>query len=61
MQQLQQNYEPGKELDIASNLVPGSDDNSVTEHEGGCNEECENDGCNNSGECKLLASRYKIM
>lgn len=49
MQQLQQNYEPGKELEITTNSVPISED-KVVEHGSICNEQCENGSCL-SGEC----------
>lgn len=50
MQQLQQNYEPGKELEIASNSVAIPEDR-VIEHESVCNDDqCENGRCL-SGEC----------
>lgn len=47
MQQLQQNYEPGKELEITTNSVTIPED---IEHESICNEQCENGRCL-SGEC----------
>lgn len=49
MQQLQQNYEPGKELEITTNSVTVPED-QVIEHESLCNEQCENGRCL-SGEC----------
>lgn len=49
MQQLQQNYEPGKELEISTNSVTIPEDR-VIEHESICNEQCENGRCL-SGEC----------
>lgn len=49
MQQLQQNYEPGKELEIPTNSVTVPVD-KVIEHESICNEQCENGSCL-SGEC----------
>lgn len=51
MQQLQQNYEPGKELEITTNSIPVPEDKG-NEHESICNEQCENGRCL-SGECKL--------
>lgn len=60
MQQLQQNYEPGKELDITTNLLSVPEDNRVIEHDSVCNEQCENSGCL-SGECKLNTSWYNII
>lgn len=48
MQQLQQNYEPGKELEITTNSVTVPE-----EHESICNEQCENGQCL-SGECIYL-------
>lgn len=50
MQQLQQNYEPGKELEITTNAVPIPEDKIIAEHESICNEQCENGRCL-SGEC----------
>lgn len=52
MQQLQQNYEPGKELEITTNSVTVPDDR-VIEQENICNEQCENGRCL-SGECMCL-------
>lgn len=49
MQQLQQNYEPGKELEITANSVTVPEDKTV-EHESICTEPCENGQCL-SGEC----------
>ncbi|KAL5241193.1 hypothetical protein ACI65C_008603 [Semiaphis heraclei] len=51
MQQLQQNYEPGKELEITANsvTVPGD---KIIEHESICNEQCDNGQCL-SGECSV--------
>ncbi|XP_025413332.1 Golgi resident protein GCP60 isoform X2 [Sipha flava] len=51
MQQLQQNYEPGKELEIATNSITIPEDR-VIEHESVCNEQCENGHCL-SGECSV--------
>lgn len=59
MQQLQQNYEPGKELEIPTNslTVP---ENKVIEHESICNEQCENGPCL-SGECIFFITLLKIF
>ncbi|XP_060835040.1 Golgi resident protein GCP60 isoform X1 [Rhopalosiphum padi] len=51
MQQLQQNYEPGKELEITTNSVTVPED-KIIEHESICNEQCENGHCL-SGECSV--------
>ncbi|KAE9524936.1 hypothetical protein AGLY_014986 [Aphis glycines] len=51
MQQLQQNYEPGKELEITTNSVTVPED-KIIEHESICNEQCENGQCL-SGECSV--------
>lgn len=56
MQQLQQNYEPGKELEIAANAVTIPEDR-VIEHENICNEQCENGRCL-SGECIYFIFSY---
>lgn len=58
MQQLQQNYEPGKELEIPVNSVTVSDDKLI-EHESICNEQCENGSCL-SGECIVFISFLHI-
>lgn len=51
MQQLQQNYEPGKELEITTNSVTVPED-KIIEHDSICNEQCENGQCL-SGECSV--------
>lgn len=58
MQQLQQNYEPGKELEITTNSVTIPEDR-VIEHESICNEQCENGRCL-SGECMFYIT-YTIF
>lgn len=53
MQQLQQNYEPGKELEITTNTAVANPEEKIIEHENICNEQCENSPCL-SGECMLI-------
>lgn len=59
MQQLQQNYEPGKELEITTNSVTIPEDR-VIEHESICNEQCENGRCL-SGECMYYYITHKPL
>lgn len=58
MQQLQQNYEPGKDIEITANAVTVPEDR-VVEHENVCTEQCENGPCL-SGECINISSRLKM-
>lgn len=53
MQQLQQNYEPGKELEITATAAVPVPEEKIIEHESVCNEQCENGPCL-SGECMLI-------
>lgn len=52
MQQLQQNYEPGKELEITASAAVPVPEEKIIEHESICNERCENGPCL-SGECSV--------
>lgn len=60
MQQLQQNYEPGKELEITTNATVANPEEKIIEHENICNEQCENGPCL-SGECMLTVIRCYLV